>query len=162
MDKYFENRNKWLEASDEEFLKNCKLAWFQASGPGGQKRNRKYSGVRLKHLPTDITVEVVKSRSQNENRHNAIKKLKIQIAIKTDGPEVDSFRLEVSMLNSEYPLYAAKIFDVLKKNNFSIADSGKVFKLSTSRLIKFLARDEYLWREVNTEREKLGIKRLKL
>jgi hypothetical protein len=162
MDNYFEERNKWLTASDEIFLRDCKLDWFQASGPGGQKRNRKYSGVRLKHIPTDITVEVVKSRSQNENRHQAIKKLKLQIAIFTAGPVIDNFRVDVSISNSEYFINAAKVFDTLKKYNFSVSDTAKELNISTSRLIKFLARDEFLWREVNAERERLGMKKLKV
>jgi hypothetical protein len=162
MDNYLKDRNKWLIASDEEFLKECKLDWFQASGPGGQKRNRKYSGVRLKHLPTGISTEVVHSRSQNENRHQAIKKLKLQIAVKVEGLEVDNFRVNVSMSNIEYPICVAKAFDVLKQYNYSISDAAKVIGLSTSKLIKFLARDEYLWREINISREGIGLKRLRV
>ena len=157
----FNERNNWLVLSDEDFLRECKLDWFQASGPGGQKRNRKYSAVRLKHLPTDITVEVVQSRSQNENRHIAVRKLKLQIAISIEGTIVKSFRANVSMSNDEYPVCVAGVFDALKQYRFSVSDAAKEIGLSTSKLIKFLLRDELLWREVNNMREKLELKRLK-
>ena len=124
-----------------------------------------YSGEKFAGKIKEIigsTVEVVKSRSQNENRHQAIKKLKLQIAIFTAGPVIDNFRVDVSISNSEYFINAAKVFDTLKKYNFSVSDTAKELNISTSRLIKFLARDEFLWREVNAERERLGMKKLKV
>jgi hypothetical protein len=161
-DKYFSDRNNWLIADDDEFLRDCKLDWFQASGPGGQKRNRKYSAVRLLHLPTKIFVEEVHSRSQNNNRHNAIKKLKLQIAVTITGPEIGVFRYNVSMSNNEYPVCIARVFDILRECEFSVSESAIKLHLSTSKLVKFLGRDEFLWREVNNKREKLGMKRLRI
>ena len=159
---FYEDRNKWLKASDEEFFKECSHDWFQASGPGGQKRNRKYSGVRIHHKPTGLTAEEVQSRSQNDNKHNAIRKLKIKLAVETEGPEIDLIRHDVSSGNSEYPLFAAKIFDTLKQYNYSMSEAADDLKMTTSHLIKILAKDEYLWREVNQTREKLGLHRLKI
>ena len=159
---YYENRNDWLLANEEEFLKNCTHDWFQASGPGGQKRNRKYSGIRLKHIPTGIYVEEVHSRSLNDNRHNAVRKLKLKIAINTEGPEINIFRVNVSISNNEFPIYTAKVFDALKESGYSVSDAAKVLELSTSKLIKFISKSEYLWRELNQAREKFGLKHLTL
>ena len=54
------------------------LEWdtFRSSGAGGQNVNTVETGVRVKHLPTGITVENTETRSQLDNRQNALRILK--------------------------------------------------------------------------------------
>jgi len=49
---------------------------FVASGPGGQHRNRTYSAVRVRHVPTGITVTCAETRSQIRNRRIAMERLR--------------------------------------------------------------------------------------
>jgi protein subunit release factor B len=49
---------------------------YRSSGPGGQRKNKTETSVRLKHLPTGITVVATEHRSQAQNRELAFERLR--------------------------------------------------------------------------------------
>jgi|688.fasta_scaffold58377_4 protein subunit release factor B len=51
------------------------ITHLKGSGPGGQNRNKRMSGVRVEHLPTGIVVVATERRSQQQNLSAALERL---------------------------------------------------------------------------------------
>src|SRR5438132_2529494 len=75
-------RSTWTKLSDAQLLEQCEVDTYRASGPGGQKRNKTSSAVRLRHLPSGLIVIAEESRSQHENRARALRRLRQALYLK--------------------------------------------------------------------------------
>ena len=56
----------------QEIARDCEVQVFRATGPGGQGVNTTDSAVRMRHVPTGITVVSRESRSQLQNRERCV------------------------------------------------------------------------------------------
>src|SRR4051812_39992894 len=70
------SRSAWAGLTDEQLLAQCEVDTYRASGPGGQKRNKTSSAVRLRHPPSGLLVIAEESRSQHENKARALRRLR--------------------------------------------------------------------------------------
>src|SRR5262249_37762165 len=75
-------RSTWTSLTDSQLLAQCEVDTYRASGPGGQKRNKTSSAVRLRHLPSGLIVIAEESRSQHENRARALRRLRQAVFLK--------------------------------------------------------------------------------
>src|SRR6516164_5119431 len=69
-------RDAWTKLTDAQLLDQCEVDTYRASGPGGQKRNKTSSAVRIRHPASGLIVIAEESRSQHENRARALRRLR--------------------------------------------------------------------------------------
>lgn len=66
----------------EAVLRDCDVEFLRASGPGGQHRNRRETGVRMTHRPTGLVVMATERRSQARNRELALERLMARLEVR--------------------------------------------------------------------------------
>jgi len=83
--------------TDPEILKKqVTLETYRSRGPGGQRKNKVETAVRLRHLPSGITVIATEHRSQAENRKLAFERLRERL-IKLNQPRRRRIPTSVSL-----------------------------------------------------------------
>jgi len=164
----------WLELTDTQLLSQCQVDTYRASGPGGQKRNKTSSAVRLRHNGTGIIVTATESRSQHENRARAVRRLREAIALNqrsridlaAEAPVflVDALQrgpgLRVSRRHSDYYRIIQYLLDLLLACQASVSVTADHLGLSTAQLVRFLKCDDKLWGQVNQIRQDQGLRPL--
>jgi len=161
---------RWLDLDPAELLKECQVDLYRASGPGGQKRNKTSSAVRLRHAPTGLIVTAVESRSQHENRARALDRLRKAIAL-TQRNRIEPGQapppfyaaalqrdpaLHVHRRHADYCHVIQHVLDALHAARGSVADAAGVLCLSTGQLVRFLAGDPDLWEHANRIRRQFA------
>ena len=74
--------------TDREALERaCTMEFVRDSGPGGQHRNKRYTGVRLVHTPTGLVVMATERRSQAMNRELAYERMAEKLKAKQHKPK---------------------------------------------------------------------------
>src|SRR5687767_6208435 len=76
-------RGTWTRLTDAQLLAQCEVDTYRASGPGGQKRNKISSAVRLRHPLSGLIVIAEESRSQHENKAKALRRLRRAFVLKS-------------------------------------------------------------------------------
>jgi protein subunit release factor B len=65
--------------------KQVVIETYRSRGPGGQRKNKVETAVRIRHLPSGITVVATEHRSQSDNRRLAFERLRERL-IKLNQP----------------------------------------------------------------------------
>ena len=162
------DRNGWLRLEDAVLLKQCREERYRASGPGGQRRNKVETALRLRHTASGATVQAEESRSLEENRRRALRRLRERIAVGVRAPfdneapvlppEFVAQRrdrsIAVNAKNAAYPIVVATALDALAAAGGSYAKAAKALGVTTSQLLRFLKSDAEVWRAVGRVRER--------
>lgn len=158
-------RDRLLGLSGDALLDECEMDRFRASGPGGQKRNKTESAVRLRHPGTGIQAHASESRSQHENRMVALRRLRQRIALELREPVVlQGYRAPAELTAwlmrpgrssrrereaGSYLRGIAALLDVFVAVECVMADAAEILGATTNLLSKRIAEDEALARKVN-------------
>lgn len=167
---------RYLALGDAELLTQCQVDTYRARGPGGQKRNKTDSAVRLRHTPSGLSAIGTESRSQHENKARALRRLRHTIALSlrtTVDPVAYSpsrllrgcvsgaHRLCVGQKDYRYCHVVSEILDVLAGTNVQVSTAAELLGISTANLVSFLGKDLAVWDQVNRMRAARGLKPLR-
>lgn len=164
-------RATWATLSDGLLLAQCAVDTYRASGPGGQKRNKTSSAVRLRHLPTGLIVIAEESRSQHKNKAKALQRLRRTLYrdLRDDPPPMDDWtaaigtdgHVHLSPKEARYWPAIGVSLDVLALTEAQVSTAAERLGVSTANLIDLLQADPVAWQEANRLRTVFGQKLLK-
>lgn len=164
-------RDAWLRSDDETLLRECTEERYKSSGPGGQRRNKVETAIRMRHNPTGVVAKAAESRYLHSNRAYAARRVRDKIALSVRAPfdlespalppELEAQksvkgRLAVNAKNPAYPIIVAVALDALAAAEGSFAKAAKALGITTSQLIKFLQSDADVWRTVDETYRRSG------
>src|SRR3990172_6151763 len=171
-----DSADRYLLLDDHALVGQCSVDHYRSSGPGGQKRNKTSSAVRLRHHPTGLSVTAADDRSQRVNMVRAIRRLREAIALHVRaelGLELyqpselllscvtPDGRLAVGQRDRRYFSAVREVLDVLAACGMRVSEAADEIGVSTAHLVKFIQNDPKLWERVNQMRAAEGVKPLR-
>jgi hypothetical protein len=155
-------RSLWLALDDADLLRQCDVDKYRASGPGGQKRNKTDSAVRLRHGPSSLIVIAEESRSQHENKARAVRRLRAAIALHVREP-MDGGRAwtPVSPRHRDYWPAMAVLLDALAMDRGEVRAAAARLGLNTAQFSAALLSDDKVMAEANKIRREAGLRPLR-
>lgn len=167
---------RWLSLEPEVLLKGCDQFPFQGPGPGGQKRNRVYSGVRLKHRESGLAAEASERREARRNLEDALRRLRMAIALwlppspraegsapavtaDADPPDLPTglrFRADASPQHPDYPRCAFLALLALDRCGGRVSEAAAALGTGASALARLLRADKAAWAKAQAVRQAHG------
>ena len=136
--------------SEADLLAQVDEERSRGTGPGGQRRNKVQTQVRLVHRPTGIESSAGERRSLEQNRRMALRRLRLALALghreaagdqepselwrrRTGGPS-----LLVSAQHVDVPALIAEALDSLAAEGDDVPATARRLGVSNSRLLRVL------------------------
>jgi hypothetical protein len=137
---------------DEVLLTLVSEQRFKGSGPGGQRRNKVETGVRLTHRPSGLTATASERRARRQNHDVALQRLRRVLALELRMPvdpsshtpsptwlrRTGGSNLAVNPGHPDVPELLAEALDVLAALDDDLPGAAQVLGVSSSRLVKLL------------------------
>jgi len=141
----------------------------RGTGPGGQRRNKVQTCVRLVHRPTGVEATAGERRSLEQNRKAALRRLRLALALqhrsaadaqpselwrqRTGGP-----KLSVAADHGDVPALVAEALDALADGEDDVVASAARLGVTTSRLLRVLRLAPPALAELNNRLRETGRK----
>lgn len=160
----------------ERLLAECSMTRQRRSGPGGQHRNKVETAVVIEHTSSGIRGQASERRSQEENRAEALFRLRLNLAVqlRTSGDEKSPFvpsalwrertkarRIAVRSTHDDFPALLAEALDVVAAMDWNVAEGAELLGVTTTQLTRLFAQYPAALERLNAERLQRGLKRLR-
>ena len=137
-------RDAILTLDDAALSRIVRLEFTRGTGNGGQKRNKTSTAVRVVLPEFGVEAADCSERSQHRNRAAALRKLRMNLALKVRCAPLPPPRSRVAPTAPEYPLYAARLLDNLADCGGDYRQAAERWGVSPSSLLRNVERDPAL------------------
>ena len=151
-------RDAILALDDMALSRLVKLEFTRGSGNGGQKRNKTSTAVRVVLPEYGVEATDCTERSQHRNRAAALRKLRMNLALKVRCAPQPPPRSRVALTAPEYPVYAARLLDNLAECGGDYRKAATRWGVSPTSLLKSVTRDPVLLKWLNDNYPKYYIR----
>ncbi|MHC4427513.1 MAG: peptide chain release factor family protein [Planctomycetota bacterium] len=156
---------------EPELLRQCRVSFGRASGPGGQHRNKVETAVHLLHEASGLSATASERRSQRENQRVATRRLRLRLAREVRRPIApkryrpsalwvgrrQGEKLPVNPNNRDYPALLAEALDVVVAMGFDVGGAAGVLGVTMSQLARLIRHDRAAFAKVNEGRRERGL-----
>lgn len=160
-------------------LADCEIKHTKGSGPGGQHRNKVQTAVVVKHVPTEVVASASESRSQQQNQVKAIQRLRVKLALLWRSPPPENAngrslapsklwtnrarggKVSVNEAHQDFPAILSEALDAIWVLQ-DVKGAADALGVSTSQMVKLLAKEPAALRLINDLRASKGMPALRV
>ncbi|MEM6552929.1 MAG: peptide chain release factor-like protein [Planctomycetota bacterium] len=159
---------------EQRLLRGCVVERTRGSGPGGQRRNKVATGVRVRHEPTGLVAEAGERREPEANRRVAVFRLRVLLALEVRvgraervGPSAlwrsrcVGGRVSINPEHADFPAVLAEMLDVLAMKGWDLGEAAGAWGGTGSQWVKVLKAEPRALEKLNAERVAVGLGRLR-
>jgi hypothetical protein len=159
---------------DDALLKDCTVTSGRSSGPGGQNRNKVETAIRITHEPSGIVANATERRHKQQNKEQAIFRLRVKLAIQVREPmdpgappsscwvtRTKSRKLLINPSHEDFPTLLAEALDRIAMMQQDVSAAAEALGVSTSQLIKLIKHEPEAMATLNKQRSDAGLHPMK-